>query len=235
MSSYFDRVTGSNEYERQSWRDSFNGGRAAGDWTGNHNARIEAEREAFQGLTWSGSSSEPSALQFAQSVVGSGPATASVATGGGASGVGPGNPVVSTAPAVETSGPGRQVVVVGGAAPLTAKTKDGASGGYAGVHILPNPWFSDVQDFWEPRMGEPGEWLGGILNVGADAVYNSGRAIDWATGANTVSGQKRERVLLEEQLSMPGHLGSFERQFNTWDRQIHDLLNGDKPYVGGGF
>lgn len=66
-SEWFDKVTGSNDYERQSWRDSSNGGRAAGDWTGNINARLDYERAVYQGATWSGSSSQPSALQLAQS------------------------------------------------------------------------------------------------------------------------------------------------------------------------
>lgn len=64
--SWFDQVTGSNEYERQSWRDSFNGGRAAGDLTGNINRRLDAERAAF-GTTWGGSSTQPDALTLARS------------------------------------------------------------------------------------------------------------------------------------------------------------------------
>lgn len=59
-------------YEQQSWRDSYNGGQAAGDWTGNTNARLDSERDRFQGATWSGSSSQPSALELARSFVGSG-------------------------------------------------------------------------------------------------------------------------------------------------------------------
>lgn len=66
MGEWFDKVTGRSEYERQSWRDSYNGGRAAGDLTGNVNARLDSERDRFQGATWSGSSSQPSALEVAQ-------------------------------------------------------------------------------------------------------------------------------------------------------------------------
>jgi hypothetical protein len=90
-------------YEQQSWRDSYNGGRAAGDWTGNHNARLDAERQAFQGATWSGSSTQPSALQFARSFVGSG--VASFTSGTGNAGTGPGNSgVIKPAEVRKTSG-----------------------------------------------------------------------------------------------------------------------------------
>lgn len=74
-------------------------------------------------------------------------------------GVGPGNPFV-------------------GPAPLTPGKKDKATGGYAGFEIHPNPYFSNVEDFWETRYGEPGEWIGGILNVGADLIYNAPGAIN---------------------------------------------------------
>lgn len=63
---WFDDVTGTNDYERQSWRDNYNGGRAAGDITGNVNARLEQERSDYQGATWSGSSKEYSAIELAQ-------------------------------------------------------------------------------------------------------------------------------------------------------------------------
>ncbi|QCS37263.1 hypothetical protein [Tortoise microvirus 77] len=64
--SWYDKVTGTNDYERQSWRDSYNGGRAAGDLTGNVNRQLDRERDAFQGATWSGSSTQPSAVELAQ-------------------------------------------------------------------------------------------------------------------------------------------------------------------------
>lgn len=79
-------------YEQQSWRDSYNGGNAAGDWTGNHNARLESERDRFQGATWSGSSSQPSALELARSFVGSGQSGGT--NGRGATGTGAGNAAV---------------------------------------------------------------------------------------------------------------------------------------------
>lgn len=108
-------------FAQQSWRDSFNGGKAAGDWTGNHNARLDAERAAFGGATWSGSSTQPSAFQLAQSMVGTGPGRGGVASGTGSSGTGPGNPVVSSGPVVPTKGPGRAVVVMG---PVAAPPKN---------------------------------------------------------------------------------------------------------------
>lgn len=62
-SEWFDRVTGSNDYERQSYRDSYNGGRANGDWTGGVNARLDRERAENNGFTVSGSSSQASAAE----------------------------------------------------------------------------------------------------------------------------------------------------------------------------
>lgn len=96
--SWFNEVTGTNDYERQSWRDNFNGGRAAGDLTGATNARLDAERDAFQGTTWTGSSSQPSALQLARSMVG--PGNQSVRIGQGSTGGGAGNEVVTQGPVI---------------------------------------------------------------------------------------------------------------------------------------
>lgn len=105
MSSWFDKVTGSNDYERQSWRDSYNGGKAAGDWTGNVNARLDQERSDFQGATWSGSSSQLSAIDLAramalpqaQQTASTGPGVAHAATGnGGAIITGPGSAAVAS-------------------------------------------------------------------------------------------------------------------------------------------
>lgn len=86
--SWFNEVTGTNDYERQSWRDSYNGGRAAGDLTGATNARLREERAAFQGATWSGSSTQPSALELARSYVGSTTVTGTSGTVGSGSGNG---------------------------------------------------------------------------------------------------------------------------------------------------
>lgn len=177
--SWFNDVTGTNDYERQSWRDSYNGGRAAGDLTGNVNARLDQERSDFQGATWSGSSSQYSAIELAQRSSGVGQPAANAGAGASKSS-GPGNEVVSqggVAPSRPAGGSGAasKLSIFGGTAPLKAAVKDSASGGYAGVYFEPNPWFSDVQEWWEPRFGEPGEWLGGLVNIAADAVYNTDR------------------------------------------------------------
>lgn len=116
-------------------------------------------------------------------------------SGGGSVGVSAGVvPPVAGTPA--TSGPGGTGAVKPGSAqagpglpspakpggklpPMTTKIKDEVTGGYVGISWLPNPWFSDVDKFWEPRMGEPGEWLGGIVNIGADVAFNTYRLGDY--------------------------------------------------------
>lgn len=116
--SQFDRITGTNEYQRQSWRDSYNSGRAAGDWTGGVNARLDDERSRFQGATEGGSSTQPSGLQLAQ-MIGAGVGYRIVANG--SAGHGPGAPMVvvggsmggGSSPVVNTSGPGGGGVVTG--------------------------------------------------------------------------------------------------------------------------
>ncbi|HTN61992.1 MAG TPA: hypothetical protein VL147_10595 [Devosia sp.] len=230
-SDYFDRVTGTNDYERQSWRDSYNDGRAAGDLTGSINARLDAERGAFQGATWSGSSRQPSALEFARMggarsglalVDGRTVRAGSDTTGQGSSkSSGPGNQVAVSGPVkpgrpAGGSGAGSRLVVSG--APLKASIKDTAVGGYAGVQVLPNPWFSDVQEWWEPRAGEPGEWLGGIVNIGADTVFNTGRLIDQLSGTRIVS-PREERGWLQDAQSRPGVYSSFGEAVADFDRK----------------
>lgn len=46
MSDWMQSVTGRSNSEHQAWRDNYNGGWAAGDWTGNTNDRIAWERAA---------------------------------------------------------------------------------------------------------------------------------------------------------------------------------------------
>lgn len=217
-SEWFDKVTGSNDYERQSWRDNYNGGRAAGDWTGNNNARIDAERASHDGGTHSGSSFQdrysreemnlamkhgitlPALVQMARDPgpgvevrhqsASTGPGVTYASTGAGVI-AGPGAPGVPTgattgpgAPAASTKGGGGSLSFsfgpgmnpFAGPAPLKPKIKDTATGGFTGFEVKGNPWFSDVENFGEPRYGEPGEWLGGILNIGADVFYNLPRA-----------------------------------------------------------
>lgn len=209
---------GMTEYQRQSWRDNFNGGRAAGDWSGSVNARLDRERAVLGGFnTVSGSSwqdenrdhfaaSSMSAAEWADSgnaraiqeawaanhvvqVVQqpAGPGLAYVSDQATAT-TGPSQGRVSDGP-VTTTGPGAAAVVQKtssgkltfgtgpgnpffGAPPMEAGRKDKATGGFAGTEVHANPYFTNVEDFWEPRYGEPGEWLGGLINIGADAIYN---------------------------------------------------------------
>lgn len=180
-------------FAQQSWRDSFNGGKAAGDWTGNHNARLEAERAAFGGATWSGSSTQPSALQLAQSMVGTGPGRGGVASGTGSSGTGPGNPVVSNGPAVQTQGPGRRVVVTGqpdipvfvpGFGPKK-KVHDGdfryLDVGFGLTWASPAD-YAKGQDI-EDEMGEWGALPFQIHKFATEAGINAGRFGSWGIGA----------------------------------------------------
>lgn len=231
--SWFDEVTGTNDYERQSWRDNFNGGRAAGDLTGATNARLQAERDAFQGTTWSGSSSQPSALELARSMLG--PGNQSVRVGQGSTGGGAGNEVVTQGPVkpgkpAGGKGAGSRLTITG---PLKPGFKDTATGGYAGVKFEPNPWFSDVEEWWEPRYGEPGEWLGGIVNIVSDGAFNSARFVDHATGSRIVTGERGSPA--PPSGGFPAVRDAFERQFNLWDRQLHETFSPSRPYVGGGF
>lgn len=180
--SWFDSVTGSNEYERQSWRDSYNGGRAAGDITGNHNARISAERDAFQGTTYGGSSSQPSALELARSMAG--PGNGAVRVGSGATGGGAGNEVVTQGPAPVAApkggtGPGSSRLVISG--PLTQKMEPNVTQIKAGGNWWEsNPWFSDATA-WTDRYGEGelAETLFFAINATADTLFNASRARLW--------------------------------------------------------
>lgn len=180
-SAWFDSVTGTNDYERQSYRDSYNGGQAAGDWTGNVNKNLDAQRDAFQGATWSGSSTQPSAIQLAQSVpqhvapaapqgqwVSTGMrgqkvwVAAPVTAGPGAVGAvnasnvptrGAGAAGWSNAPSATGVGPSAPVVVsdLGPLTP-TLETKN-TQLLIGGVAIFPNPGTSDASEI-ENMMGE---------------------------------------------------------------------------------
>jgi hypothetical protein len=228
--SYFNDVTGTSDFERQSWRDSYNGGRAAGDITGNVNRQLDRERDAF-GTTWSGSSSQYSALELAQRGGGGGSVGNPLAgQGGKAGGSGPGAGVVSYGGASPGgAGPGNAAVAqrpgggsltLGG--PLSTKIKMTATGGYAGIPVLPNPFFSDVENWWEPRYGEPGEWLGGIANIAADGVWAAGRFADWGFNTDTVSNKRRDGQALNDwtkaQLAGPGSLPGIAASVGDWDR-----------------
>lgn len=98
-------------YQAQSWRDSYNGGRAAGDFTGTVNNRLDREREAFQGHTWSGSSTQLSALEYAQSRVGETTYGASTGPGPSSGGSGPGSASVNVGGAGGGAGSGSRLTL----------------------------------------------------------------------------------------------------------------------------
>lgn len=110
--SWFNSIAhgGTSDFERQSWRDSYNDGRAAGDITGNINRQLDAERDQY-GATVSGSSSEPAAWQVANAT---GPAVGHVQVNPNGPGpvqtTGPGNPAAQNDAAgnrpLRTAGPG---------------------------------------------------------------------------------------------------------------------------------
>lgn len=226
--SWFDRVTGSNEYERQSWRDSYNGGVAAGDWTGNTNARITEERESFQGTTWSGSSTQPSALELAQSMVGSGPAVGVVGGGSGATGDGPGNGTVGHS-AAPTGGAGRQVVMTGG--PLRAVFKDEITQiMLGGDWYKPNPYFSDANEV-ENRLGDAE-----FLSPGWFANWSIalGDGVNVATGGRLGDLQPDTKARMER----PGAGAAVWDAFQAWQDQAVSARMGADGFVwktGGGF
>lgn len=174
MSDWFDRVTGTNDYERQSWRDSYNDGEAAGDWTGNVNARLESERDNFQGATWSGSSSEYSALELAQ-LRGAAPDRPTQLVAGLSSGnASAGNvPRSSYAPGTSRGSVASALMSSGGAwgNHSPAKLQDLVFGG---ALMQANPGYSNAGD-GEERWGEIGGELVGLAAMGSDLGHNAAR------------------------------------------------------------
>lgn len=195
------------EYEQQSWRDYYNNGMAAGDWTGNHNARIAAERAAF-GTTWSGSSSQPSALQLAQAGFGgwAGTGTGHVFVSNGVAqfqAAGPGNPVVANGPAAQQGqagmGPGNPAAATGGG--VKPKPNEGPQyvpvfvpgfgpktkvhdGEYRHMGIGFGLTWASPADYApgqeiEDEMGEWGALPFQIHKMLNESVINAGRAADW--------------------------------------------------------
>lgn len=174
MSDWFDRVTGSNEYERQSWRDSYNGGKAAGDIFGNTNARLDSEREAFQGATWSGSSSEYSALEVAQ-MRGYQPDRPATAVGGvvqGRGAAGDAAPRMSSSQAAVSSA----LMAHGGGGGALGNTlaRKPMSLTLGGFDFQANPFYSNAED-GETRHGEIAGEIVGLAALGADLGHNAAR------------------------------------------------------------
>lgn len=106
---------------------------------------------------------------------GSGPAAKVVNTDGpGSGGAGPGVPGVLIW--TEVSGKAPEIpgsfVHAADLPPLLPVHKGSNTALSVGMPWVPNPWFSDA-DQWEQRMGEPGDWFGGLVVAGADLVYNA--------------------------------------------------------------
>lgn len=204
--------------EQQSWRDSYNGGQAAGDWTGNTNARLDSERDRFQGATWSGSSSQPSALELARSFVGSGQSGGT--NGRGPTGTGAGHEAVVPRKSsggnltFSGTGAGAGAVLVG---PLKAKTKDTNTGlVLGGSWFQANPWWSDGADA-EDRWGELGGSAAGLIVMGADAVWNVGRLANWSkANAHLLNGASPSAVNEPDPIYHDGWVSYDGR--GTWER-----------------
>ncbi|MFC3705918.1 hypothetical protein ACFOOL_14265 [Devosia honganensis] len=238
---WYDRVTGTTEYQRQSWRDNYNDGRAAGDWTGSVNARLDREREAFQGATWSGSSSQPSALELARSM-GSGSGTSGASTGSGGGGSGPGSPRVTTGRGGGGRGSGSNLVL-STPGPLEIGVKDEGTGLLVGGDWWQsNPWWSDASE-WEERYGEPGDWIGGVVVASADLMFNAGRFADWGFGTDIVSNARKDdpraREIMDSWATGPGAWNAisdaFVRQDGRISQQLHRALGTGYVVPMGGF
>lgn len=262
--SWFNDVTGTSDYERQSWRDSYNGGRAAGDITGNVNAQLERERDAFQGATWSGSSTQPSGIQLAQQIqywergyvppASTGPAATvvgvSATTGPGVAGA------LTSVTGSETKGPGASGVAAG---PVAGVGGTGAVGGgprrdgtgiqlpmdkasplmpiYAGGRqlALDRGW-SNAADV-EDRLGE-GEFLSPTW------FYNWGiaGADTWANLSSSNGGPLKTRKIQEDLYEAPGVAGDWLQRmgngFLETRKAMRDPYGPDYPTPGfttGGF
>lgn len=81
--------------------------------------------------------------------------------------------------------------------------------------ITPDPFTADAAA-WEQRYAEPGEWVGGIYVMGADAIYNAKRGLD-----NAVKAFKEPKPLPED---------SYLRQGARW---LDKSLGLEKPKKGG--
>lgn len=120
-------------------------------------------------------SAGPSAGQaIAGSVATKGPGSPVAKTDGpGQTGVGPGNGAANTGgAATASSGPGNPAVKT---APVGAQRAIPLP---FNLTLFPDEKYVDVEDFWEPRYGEPGEWIGGIVNFGVDAGKAVNDAVD---------------------------------------------------------
>lgn len=244
--SHFDKVTGSSEYERQSWRDNFNGGRAAGDWSGGVNARLDSERDRYQGATEGGSSSQPSGLQLAQMIgagvayinssgvayyTGSGPGNAAVSTGTGGVGTGPGAAAVTVGdqPKATAAQPGAAAIKRGGSLTLPKTTGIMVGGNWLNL----DKFTSDGGD-GEDRWGDLG---GSIYGLGVMAMDGWSIASKW-TGEQTAKGKEAmaKKGRFENQYDGNRPIDMLGNLWNAADGAAADWVNGQRAgQIGGSF
>lgn len=192
----FNELAGTTDYQRQSWRDSYNHGNAAGDVTGNVNRSLSEQRDKFQGATISGSSTQMGAIEYAQYLGRVGNQAGAV--GGGMKFTGP--------DAVKGSGPGVGAVTTGNyeaMAPATG-TQPGAPKAadlpkttrimIGGRYLTLDTKWSDGAD-GEDRWGDVG---GSIYGLGV--MINDG----WSVAADFVSKEtKRGRIIMDKASKAP--------------------------------
>lgn len=171
--TWFDTVTGTNDFERQSWRDNFNGGNAAGDFTGNVNARLERERSANYGATESGSSTQYSAAEV-NAMVHALPDRTQAEIRGAAQGL-PQQAVITNVTGAPAIGGGTGLAVGAFQGPFGSavgyKIQDIAFGGFDWRGA---PHTSNAEDA-ETRYGDIGSAVYGIAAFGLDAGHNAAR------------------------------------------------------------
>lgn len=172
--SWFDEVTGTNDFERQSWRDNFNGGAAAGDVTGATNDRLAKERSKNYGATESGSSTQYSAAEM-QARVSRLPASVQAALRG-ASPDAVQQYLVAAAQGGAPAAPKATGAVTGlfnGAwgDTMAYKPMDIALGG---ADWRAHPGWSNAEDV-ETRHGDVGSALYAPFSIGADLGHNAAR------------------------------------------------------------
>lgn len=237
--SRFDEITGTNEYQRQSWRDNYNGGRAAGDVTGNVNARIDSEREAFGGHTISGSSSDTgAALWLAQQLSGGSAVGAPSGTVGTAPvSSGPGNPVVTQGPVV----PGRSPAGGGPGAPVSrgplipSLTKQITEFMLGGLTMRPHPGTSnmaEVEDRWGDAEFLSPAWFTSWGIAALDGWHNlgSGRGGPLKTDQIEQSVYNAPGWMADGVRDLAGYLDG--RKVQSTERPG---LDGGSYFTGGGF
>lgn len=193
--TYFDTVTNSNDFRRQSWRDNYNDGKAAGDLTGNVNRRLDAERDASGGATESGSSTRYSARELAQ-LRAAAPAAPKAAVAAIATGV-PQSPAHAAATATAK---GSVVASLMAGAPhggagafgstLAYKPMDMAIGG---GDFRANPYYSNAEDV-ETRWSDVGSAIYTPFVMGADLGHNAAR-VYFGENYSSLSPQQRLEII----------------------------------------